>query len=136
MNVVEIQRIYICTYNDAHNKKARDARAAVQTNNGITLAYTGQHHLLCTVGTTNANLQERVTLFYTDGGGAANGMGMLTVGTNDIGGKATLGTTDGMTTCIGSRVSLGRRTGRWALAVEARPPWDPSAQAAASSAAR
>jgi hypothetical protein len=111
MNVVEIQRIYIRTYNTAHNKKARDARAATQTNNGITLAYTGHHHLLCTVGTTNANLQERAALIYADGGGATNSMGTLTVGTDDIGGKAALGTTDGTTTGISGRVSLGSTDG-------------------------
>lgn len=45
---------------------------------------------------------------YADGGGAANGMGTFTAGTDGIGGKATLGPTDGTTAAgIGGRVSLG-----------------------------
>jgi hypothetical protein len=113
MNVVEIQRIYVRTtvQRYTHNKKARNTRATVLTNNGITLAYTGHHHLLCMVGTANANLQERAASVYADGGGAANGMGTLTVGTDGIGGKATLGTTDGTTAGIGGRVSLGSTDG-------------------------
>jgi hypothetical protein len=51
----------------------------------------------------------RSTRVYADGGGAANGMG--TVGTDGIGGKTTLGTTDGTTTGIGGRVSLGSTDG-------------------------
>jgi hypothetical protein len=111
MNVVQIQRIYVQRYNATHNKKARDTGAKVLTNNGITLTYTGHHHLLCMVGTANANLQERAASVYADGGGAASGMGTLTVGTDGIGGKATLGTTDGTTVGIGGRVSLGTTDG-------------------------
>jgi hypothetical protein len=32
------------------------SKTGCDTNNDTTLAYTGHHHLLCTVGTTNANL--------------------------------------------------------------------------------
>jgi hypothetical protein len=38
-------------------------------------------------------------------------MGTFTVGTDGIGGKATLGTTDGTTVGIGGRVSLGSTDG-------------------------
>ena len=71
------------------------------------LAYTG-HRTTCAWWPRRTQTC-RSTRVYADGGGAANGMG--TVGTDGIGGKTTLGTTDGTTTGIGGRVSLGSTDG-------------------------
>lgn len=108
MNVVQIQekeRIYIHTYNGTTLRTKRKHATHVHTTHGTTARRNSDITRVHGERKTGGSERARV---YADGGGAANGMGTFTAGTDGIGGKATLGTTDGTTTAgIGGRVSLG-----------------------------